>query len=104
MKKYKEFPKKYIGASDIGALVLVGCGVNDGVQPTMLNFGEDGDYIAYVVDEKNVEIGQHYKLRNEFECWLKIYDDDGKTFDVVADHIKIYRAGEFGCIIQYYNE
>ena len=98
MKSYKEYEEKLIGGSDIAALILVGCDEN-GLKTSHLDFGEDGSYRAYVVDE-NAEIGAHYKKVANFECWLKIYDDDGLTYRVNAREINIYRAGGFGCIIQ----
>ena len=100
---YKEFEKKYIGGSDIAALILVGYKDKNGVVTELLKFGSDGDYNAYMVPEKDVEIGKHYDLIAEFDGWLKIYDDDALTFKVVADKILVYRAGEMGCIIQYFS-
>ena len=102
-KSYKVFPKKWIGVSDIASLVLVGCDKN-GVTSEMLHFGEDGQYYAYIVNERNVVIGSHYKLRHTFEKWLKIYDDDGLRYEVKAAKINIYRAGDFGCIIEVLDE
>lgn len=98
MKNYKENGKQFIGSSDIAALILVGCG-ESGAKTTMLHFGSDGSYSAYVVDQ-DTEIPEHYKLVCEFEGWLKIYDDEEMTFRANADHIKVYRAAEMGCIIQ----
>lgn len=59
MKNYKEYEKRFIGSSDIAALILVGCDEN-GLKTSTLDFGEDGSYMAYVVDE-DAEIGAHYK-------------------------------------------
>lgn len=101
MKKYKEFQKEYIGCSDIAALILAGP-TSDGVSPKMLNFGEDGTYYAYMVDQEDVEIPDHYKLVYECQYWLKIYDDDGLAKEINARNIKVYEAGYFGCIIQYF--
>lgn len=103
MKTYKEFKKIYIGDSDIACLVLVGCKVNQkgenvGASTELLNFGEDGSYKAYYVTEP-CEIGEHYKKVTSFNSWLKIYDDTEKMFDEYGD-FNIYRAGEFGCIIE----
>ena len=78
MKSYKEYDREFIGDSDIAALTFVGTTKN----------------------------GDHYTLEMEFEtssgfkAWLKIYDDEGLTADYSADKIKVYRAGDFGCIIQ----
>lgn len=98
MKNYKEYEKRFIGASDIAALILVGCDEN-GLKTSTLDFGEDGSYMAYVVDE-DAEIGAHYKKVADFKHWLKIYDDDELTYRVNAQEINIYRAGDFGYIIQ----
>lgn len=99
---YKDFEKIYIGSSDIATLVLVGCG-DDGVKVGQLNFGSDGSYYAYIVECDNAEeikIESHYTKVATFNHWLKIYDDDGKTFDGCGKEVNIYRAGQFGCIIQ----
>ena len=102
MKNYKEYERKYIGGSDIAALVLVGCDEN-GAKTQLLDFGGDNSYMAYIVDE-NAEIGAHYKEVATFNYWLKIYDDHERTFSVYAKEIKIYRAGDYGCIIQIIGE
>lgn len=78
--------------------IFVGCDEN-GLKTSTLDFGEDGSYMAYVVDE-DAEIGAHYKKVADFKHWLKIYDDDELTYRVNAQEINIYRAGDFGCIIQ----
>ncbi|MBQ3584513.1 MAG: hypothetical protein IJA27_07345 [Lachnospiraceae bacterium] len=102
IKNYKDFEKQYIGNSDISSLILVGCG-EDGLQLKELAFGQDGFYDAYMVEGENVEIGKHYKEVAEFKNWLKVYDDEGLILNLTAKQIKIYRAGEFGCIIQRIN-
>lgn len=104
MKSYKEYDREFIGDSDIAALIFVGT-TKDGLKANILNFGSDGRYNAYIVDE-NAKIGDHYTLEMEFEtssgfrAWLKIYDDVGLMADYKADKIRVYRAGDFGCIIQ----
>ena len=101
MKSYKEYDREFIGDSDIAALIFV--------KANILDFGCDGRYNAYVVDE-NAKIGDHYTLEMEFEtssgfkAWLKVYDDEGLTADYSADKIRVYRAGDFGCIIQLIGE
>lgn len=105
MKNYKEFKKIYIGESDIASLILAGCDEN-GLVTKKLNFGEDGNYSAYLIECSNVEdveIGNHYVLIAKFNHWLRIYDDNEKTFDEKAKEFYIYRAGEYGCIIQKIN-
>lgn len=102
MKNYKDFPKVYIGSSDIASLT-----VRAGGDVTALNFGEDGAYYAYIVTER-AEIGEHYKkMFSTPSHWIAIYDDDEKVFtrrDKDAQRINIYRAGEFGCIIEFEKE
>lgn len=100
-KSYKDYEKISLGTSDIGSLILVAPPL-DG--ETILHFGElhfgsDGNYSAYVVNDFAI-IGEHYKLSFECDSWLKIYDDEGLTFKIDACKIKIFTAGNFGCIIQ----
>lgn len=97
LHSYKEYNKEYIGSSDYSSLILVGC--ENGVKTFALNFGEDSNYYAYIVDNKT-HIGSHYMKVAEFTAWMKIYDDDGLIHRFEADVIRVYRAGEMGCIIQ----
>ena len=97
MKNYKEYEKRFIGASDIAALILVGCDEN-GLKTSTLDFGEDGSYMAYVVDE-DAEIGAHYKKVADFKHWLKIYDDDELTYRINAQEINIYIAPEILAVL-----
>lgn len=94
MKTYKDFNKKFIGESDIASLTI-----RSETSCVALNFGLDAAYMAYIVTEE-AEIGNHYKLIFEGKSWLKIFDDTELTFFARANEIKIYRAGELGCIIQ----
>jgi len=98
-KSYKDYPKSHIGSSDISSLILAGYVPDKGMVPQRLDFGEDGDYAAYVVTDKNVGIGAHYRKVAEFENWMNVYDDYGLVKEVKADKIIVYRAGERGCII-----
>lgn len=102
MKTYQHFIRKYIGTSDVASLIMMGL-KETGRSLEFLNFGEDGDYYAYLVDreeDKPVEIGSHYKRVATFTNWLKIYDDYESTLDIKGKVINVYRAGEFGCIIE----
>ena len=99
MKTYKDFPKEYIGSSDIASLIFAGPRSVEYV-----DFGEDGSYHAYMVNDKNAAIGEHYQLAAEFQHWIRIYDDETLIKNISAETIKIYRSGMFGCIIQYYND
>ena len=98
MKTYKDYQKWNIGSSDIASLLLLGCNEN-GAEPMLLTFGSDGDYSAYIIPD-NVDIGEHYKKVAEYTDWLKIYDDSSLVVDIKAKHISVYRAGDFGCVIQ----
>lgn len=99
MKNYKDYEKKYIGSSDMARLLLRPCSGD----PAELKFIFDGAYMAYVVDE-NAEIGGHYTVTHEFNgChWLSVYDDTEKVITFHADSIRVYRSGDFGCIIQLF--
>lgn len=101
MKTYKDFETIYIGGSDSASLILMG--IKNKRTLEFLSFGEDGEYYAYLIHRKEneiVEIGSHYKLITTFNTWLKIYDDDECTFRTEGRVINVYRAGEFGCIIE----
>ena len=94
-RTYKDFEKRFIGASDSAYLTITGA---NGTK-AKLKFGEDGEYYAYIVPE-NVEIGNHYVKRAEFEGSVTITDDDGDGIMLIADKIEFFRAGEFGCIVR----
>ena len=98
MKNYKEFMKWHIGTSDIAALVMVGFKNDIGATTQLLEFGKDDSYYAYVC-EGEVEIGKHYELVAEYQCWLKIYDDTELVRKFNGKTIRVYRAGEVGCVI-----
>lgn len=101
-KKYDEFQKQPIGVSDIACLICIGY-LDGRLNLTLLEFGEDGNYSAYIVNE-DAEIGAHYHKALEFDHWLKIYDDNGVVAKFSGEKIIIYRAGDFGCIIQVVNK
>lgn len=98
MRSYKEYRKKMIGYSDISALIMAG-GSDDGLKVEELSFGGDGLYYAYMLDGE-AKIPEHYELVAEFKNHLKIYDDDKLTISMRSYKIRVYRAGDFGCIIQ----
>ena len=106
MKGYKSFAKEFIGESDIACLTVQVCGSD--LDVFLLPFGGDGAYDAYIIHGEEVEIGQHYHLFKEVENfgWVKIFDDSGKTFYYFhqdnENTMKIWRAGDYGCIIQFY--
>lgn len=99
MKNYKCFSKEYIGESDRAELTMCD---PDGAK-VGLHFGQDDAYMAYVVDGQAV-IGSHYTLEATFKGGIKIYDDRGLAFEREAETVKVYRAGQMGCIIQLFNE
>lgn len=101
MKSYKEFPQRCIGSSDIAALTLVGMKPDPlSLVAEFLHFGEDGSYSAYIIGEKDVEIGAHYEKVATFKSWMRIYDDSCLVARFCGSEINVYRAGEYGCIIQ----
>lgn len=95
---YKDYKKQGIGYSDIASLIMEG--IRDGeVKLERLLFGGDNDYDAYIVDDK-AEIPEYYSKVAEFDKWFMLYDDERRVMNVHADKINVYRAGEYGCIIQ----
>lgn len=95
---YKDYSKLRLGESDIASLVMVGC-TDKGADAKILKFGSDGYYTAYMVDDR-CEIPDHYTLEASFHSWLKIYDDTQLAVTIIGNTINIYRADDFGCIIQ----
>lgn len=118
MKTYKDYPKIDLGYSDIATLIAVGTMSWDELREKSKNdpacsclkigevgYGGDNIYDAYLVTDKNVEIGAHYEKVFECESWLKIYDDDTCVFksDYKYNHFEIYRAANYGTIIKCWN-
>lgn len=99
---YHEYERLFIGASDIAALTLVGI-TEQGLEAKVLDFGEDGSYYAYVIDD-DLEIPNHYKLIYTFKSWMKVYDDEELMQKFQKKLINVYRCGDFGCIIQLKNK
>lgn len=101
MRDHHEYKKIQLGESDVASLLLrhsAGCDV--------LEFGEDGGYSAYLVDEE-CEIPGHYNKIMECKGWLWIYDDTQRTVQINpkinALKIAVYRSGMKGCIIQVWS-
>lgn len=98
-KTYKDFERINIGASDIASLTI-----RAGTEVKSLNFGTDGSYYAYIVTDP-AQIGAHYTRVASFNSsWIKIYDDEGKTFEKHVDGTKtinVYRAGNVAAIIEF---
>lgn len=110
MKTYKDYPKIDLGYSDIATLIAVGCGQWDDERHSCLKIGEigyggDNIYDAYLVTDKDAEIGSHYEKVFECDSWLKIYDDDTCVFrsNYKFNRFEIYRAADFGTIIKCWN-
>lgn len=98
MKDHHEYGKISLGESDISSLVLrFPCGSQ------VLDFGEDGGYSAYQVDEECI-IPEHYTIVFECEHWLWVYDDTSRTARFDGEKIRVFRAGLRGCIIQILGE
>lgn len=103
MSYYKDYAKRYIGMSDCARLILEGCdrweAANQKIKLERLDFGEDGGYDAYVVDE-DCEIPAHYKKQFAFYDFVNIIDDTGLQERLGGREITFYTAGNFGCLIQ----
>lgn len=112
MKDHHEYKKIPLGDSDIATLIVYGkldtavtgsyrwtFGKDGTTIPFKLQFGEDGDYSAYLVDDE-CRVPESYELRLSGKVWLKIYDDHGLVFSERCQEWRIYRRGVFGCIIQ----
>lgn len=99
MKDYKDFNKTFIGESDVGALIMVGCRGSSGLVAEPLRFGADDSYYGRIVDE-HTAVPEHYSKVAEFNHWFKIYDDQRLTTKITADVIEVYQAGNFGVLIR----
>ena len=94
-KTYKDYPKQYIGLSDIASLTLRFC---NSKSAKIIQFNEDNDYYAYVVTEK-IKLPSHYSLIASGKNWLYIYDDSSRSFRISAPVIRVYRCGNYGVLI-----
>lgn len=100
-KTYKDYKKIYIGESDRAELTLRFFNFEKkAIDHQGLHFGGDNAYSAYLIIDENVEIPKHYNLVFENKTpWLDIIDDTSViTFNNI-ENLKIYRAGDYGCII-----
>ncbi len=94
MFNYKE-EKINLGMSDIASVIVY---TPDTLRE--LCFGEDGCYSAYITHNAKESIPSHYRLEFTVEGpWLIIYDDNEATAKLTGKRFNIFRAGEFGCII-----
>lgn len=87
---------------------MLPCGVSDFAQllfrfpnkAEIVNFGEDGDYKAWVVIDSEVEIPSHYTKVTEGNSWLDIIDDDRVVAHLSGERFEVYRAGLRGLLIR----
>lgn len=106
-EKEKEINKEedgqiYLGFSDCASLIAVGCD-EKGVKSEVIDFGEDNDYSARILDDDD-KVVDGYKKVWECEYWLKIYDDKTLRFSQRAKKFEIYRSGDTDIIIKKYNK
>lgn len=92
----------YLGFSDCASLIAVGCD-EKGVKSEVIDFGEDNDYSARILDDDD-KVVDGYKKVWECEYWLKIYDDKTLRFSQRAKKFEIYRSGDTDIIIKKYNK
>lgn len=96
---HHDYEKVFIGSSDSARLKVIHR-VGDYASKSYLNFGEDGGYEAYIVDEK-CTIPDTYELRCSFEGgYVDLFDDEGYNVYIKGETVQIYRRGNFGCIIK----
>lgn len=69
-----------------------------------IDFGGDGEYYAYIIEDEKTNIPEYYTCVIDEECaWYMVYDDEEKTNDFAFGcdmRLRVYRAGAYGCIIQ----
>lgn len=96
---HHDYEKVFIGSSDSARLKVIHR-VGNYESKSYLNFGEDGEYKAYIVDE-NCAIPDTYELRHSFEGgYVDLFDDEGYNVYIKGETVQIYRRGNFGCIIK----
>lgn len=84
-----------LGTSDIASVIVYSPGTL-----RELYFGEDGCYSAYITHNAKDSIPSHYTLKFTADGpWLKVYDDNEATVNLTGKRFNIFRAGEFGCVI-----
>lgn len=96
---HHDYEKVFIGSSDSARLEVIHT-IENGTSKSYLNFGEDGEYEAYIVDEK-CTIPDTYELRCAFEGgYVDLFDDEGYNVYIKGETVQIYRRGDFDCIIK----
>lgn len=102
--KNVKYPKIYIGSSDISILTMRGTSITKKEEMDIpLQFESDGSYLAYIINDSDVEINAPYEPIAEFKNHMDIYDDAGLVRQFSANFINVYRTGEKDCIIQLFN-
>lgn len=106
MKDYHDY-KYCMGYSDIAKISLIGTKKFHHPEHTRpnaneLHFDEDGIYDCYIVDSRDCPIPDHYsKFVDMFDGIVTVINDVDQ-FDILADHIEVYRSGSFG--VMFYCE
>lgn len=101
-KNYKDYKKIYIGESERAELTLrFFNSEKKAIDCQGLHFGCDGAFEAYIIMDADAAIPGYYQLVFESTSpWLDIIDDIGLScYFSNLENIKIYRAGNYGCII-----
>lgn len=97
---YKDGEPVYLGGSDGATLYMMGFDKVGNIFAKLLNYGEDGDYSAYVMrDDGKAKIPEHYHRITTWYHKCIIVDDDGRDTMICGGEISIYRAGDFGTLI-----
>lgn len=116
VKSYRDFPKYFIGESDSARLIVEGYYPTRGNILRKIQFGEDGVYRARIgqakdlgveltgvdwIDDNEIwkKVPSYYEKILDSWGYLDVYDDTGKTMRISASVIRVYRAGDFGCLI-----
>jgi hypothetical protein len=99
MASYKSFKKIDLGGSDVASLIVRTLSGDGTITVCQLGFGGDGRYSAYLIPD-GVAVGEHYSVAAEGHTWMEIFDDARIRFRCRAETIRIFRGGDYGCIIQ----
>ena len=108
---YHESEKIYIGESDSAQVLISGISADTHkLTRHMLNFGEDGSYYAYKIDQRVLKskklkwpCSNHYSKQFSFINLIYIVDADGLVCDLEIPEgmqLNIYRSGLRGCIFE----
>ena len=100
-KVYRDYRRVYIGESERAELTLRFFNFEKkAIDHKGLHFGGDNAYSAYLIQDEEVEIPNYYQLVFENNSpWINIIDDMNVITLNNLENVKIYRAGDYGCII-----